>query len=258
MKAGQKLWTRDELIVAVNLYCKLPFGKLHASNPNIIDLAKLLGRTANAVAYKLVNFASLDPSLRARGIKGAANVSKLDKEVWKEFYRNWDKLPFESEVLKAKWEGRSIDQSIENQSEFSEPLLERLGLTREQLVKARVNQHFFRKMILASYNNTCCITGLNIPELLVASHIIPWAKDENNRMNPRNGLALNPLHDKAFELGFIAITADYRVAVSPMLKKKDPLDNLLWKYQGMAIKMPTRFLPDPSFLALHYEERFRR
>ncbi|RQP15589.1 MAG: HNH endonuclease [Parapedobacter sp.] len=113
-------------------------------------------------------------------------------------------------------------------------------------------------MILASYNNACCITGLDLSELLVASHIIPWATDENNRMNPRNGLALNPLHDNAFEQGFIAITADYRVAVSPTLKKKDPLDNLLWRYQGMAIRMPTRFLPDPDFLALHYEERFRK
>ena len=75
MKEGQKLWTREELILAINLYCKLPFGKLHSRNPEIINLAKLIGRTANSVAYKLVNFASLDPSLKARGIKGAANAT---------------------------------------------------------------------------------------------------------------------------------------------------------------------------------------
>ena len=73
MKKGQKLWTRDELILAINLYCKLPFGRLHRSNPEVIHLAELIGRTPSSIAYKLVNFASLDPSLQARGIKGASN-----------------------------------------------------------------------------------------------------------------------------------------------------------------------------------------
>ncbi|WP_292003167.1 hypothetical protein [Chlorobium sp.] len=99
MKAGQKLWTRDELILAINLYCKLPFGRLHAKNPEVVMLASLIGRTPGSIAYKLVNFASLDPSLQARGIKGASNASKLDREIWNEFYQDWDRLPFESEKL---------------------------------------------------------------------------------------------------------------------------------------------------------------
>lgn len=69
MKKGQQLWTRDELILAINLYCKLPFGKIHRGNPDIVELANLLGRTPSSIAYKLVNFASLDPSLQARGIR---------------------------------------------------------------------------------------------------------------------------------------------------------------------------------------------
>ncbi len=81
MKERQRLWTREELILAINLYCKLPFGRLHRNNPEIIHLAKLIGRTNSSVAYKLVNFASLDPSLQARGIKGAPNASNLDKEI---------------------------------------------------------------------------------------------------------------------------------------------------------------------------------
>ena len=68
MKEGQKLWTRDELILAINLYCKLPFGRLHRLNPQVINLANLIDRTPGSVAYKLVNFASLDPALKARGI----------------------------------------------------------------------------------------------------------------------------------------------------------------------------------------------
>lgn len=149
MKKGQKLWTRDELILAINLYCKLPFGRLHRANPEVIHLAELIGRTPSSIAYKLVNFASLDPSLQARGIKGASNASKLDKVIWNEFYNNWAELPFESEKLLSKFENKSIEElndiDIKNLPK---------GKTREQLVKIRVNQSFFRSSILASYNNT--------------------------------------------------------------------------------------------------------
>jgi putative restriction endonuclease len=60
-------WTRDELIVAFNLYCKLPFGQLHAKNPRVVEMARALGRTPGSVAMKLVNFAALDPTHRHRG-----------------------------------------------------------------------------------------------------------------------------------------------------------------------------------------------
>ena len=63
-------WSRDELVVAMNLYCKLPFGQLHERNPVIIKLAEQIGRTSGSVAMKLCNFASLDPVQQARGIKG--------------------------------------------------------------------------------------------------------------------------------------------------------------------------------------------
>ena len=110
MKSGQKLWTRAELVLAINLYCKLPFGKLHARNPEVIKLSRLIDRSANSVAFKLVNFASLDPSLKARGIKGATNVSTLDKEIWNEFYNHWNVLPYESEQLLAKSEKTTIEK----------------------------------------------------------------------------------------------------------------------------------------------------
>ena len=75
-------WTRDELIVAFNLYCKTPFGRIHIRNPEIIALAKVLGRTPSAVSWKLANLASLDPSLKKRNIAGATPGGKLEKEIW--------------------------------------------------------------------------------------------------------------------------------------------------------------------------------
>jgi len=250
MQRGQRLWTREELILAINLYCKLPFGKLHKGNPEIIALAQLINRTPSSVAFKLVNFASLDPSLQARGIKGAQNSSKLDREIWNEFYLNWEDAAFESEKLLASLNPTSHPELNLDSAQ---------GKERDSIVKVRVNQSFFRTTILASYNYKCCITGIDQPELLVAGHIKPWSLDEKNRLNPRNGLAMNGLHDKAFETGLITITPDYNILVSNELKKSksESIQSYFSKYDGKEIILPSRFLPDPEFLKYHNNERFR-
>lgn len=256
MKEGQKLWTREELILAINLYCKLPFGRLHRSNPKVIKLSELIGRTPSSVAYKLVNFASLDPSLKKRGIRGASNASKLDKIIWDEFYNNWNELPYESEKLLSKFENKSIEEL--NDIDLSE--LPK-GRMREQTVKVRVNQSFFRSSILASYNNTCCITGITQPELLIAGHIKPWSLDCENRLNPRNGIAINALHDKAFENGLITITPEYRIQISNSIlneKKTEAIEKYFLQYQDKEIILPSKFLPDVRFLKFHNEHRFQR
>lgn len=240
-------WTRTELILAINLYCKTPFGRIHNRNPEIIKLAKLIDRTPSSVSYKLANFASIDPSLPR---KGASNVSKLDIDVWNEFFNDWEKLAFESERLLSKHDNNSFASDIE--------ILPLEGYNREGVVKIRVNQAFFRKTVLASYNYKCCITGLSIAELLVASHIIPWSKDEKNRLNPRNGLCLNALHDKAFDKGLISISEKFRIIVSNRLKDstKFPENELINKYDGQPISLPNRFLPDREFLSYHRKNIF--
>jgi putative restriction endonuclease len=256
MKEGQKLWSREELILAVNLYCKLPFGRLHSRNPEVINLAHLIGRTASSVAYKLVNFASLDPSLKARGIKGASNASSLDREVWNEFSDHWDILPYESEKLLAKFQKSTIEGLIG----IPDSELPKDGKTREQIVRMRVNQSFFRSSVLASYNNTCCITGLQQPELLIAGHIKPWAIDERNRLNPRNGILMNALHDKAFESGLMTITPDFKIRMSSVLKKQAKSEVIVSSflvYENQKMTGPSRFLPDAEFLKYHNEERFK-
>src|SRR3989338_7210594 len=207
----RKNWTRDELVVAFNLYCKIPFRKINSRNEQIIKLAKAIGRTPSAVAWKLVNFASFDPTLKARGIKGATNAGKLDKVVFDEFYHNWDTLAYESETLLAKFLGQEIQ--LDDAQEVEKIILKE-GKTKEGIVKIRINQSFFRSAVLASYDNKCCITGIPLTELLIASHIFPWSKDEKNRLNPENGLCLNSFHDKAFDKGLITIDADYKIKIS--------------------------------------------
>jgi len=237
----KKNWTREELIVAFNLYCKIPFSKINYNHQQINELANAIGRTPSAVAWKLVNFASLDPSLKQRNIKGAVNIGKLDKIIFEEFYNDWDKLAYESEVELSRLFNKEL--IIEYEIDFS--LKE--GKVRESLVKLRVNQSFFRNTILASYENKCCITGINISDLLVASHIIPWSKDEKNRLNPRNGLCLNNFHDKAFDKGYLTIDENYRIKLSKQIiesKKKENIQKYLLDIEGKEIDMPKRFLPD--------------
>jgi putative restriction endonuclease len=255
MKPGQKLWTREELILAINLYCKLPFGRLHSRNPKVISLAKLIDRTPGSVAFKLVNFASLDPQLQARGIKGASNVSNLDKEIWNEFFNNWDTLFTESENLYAAKRNTTVDKLYEVDTSDLH------GREKESTVKVRLNQAVFRTLVMANYDYTCCITGIDKPELLIASHIMPWSMDSKNRLNPKNGLALNALHDKAFDSGLITITEEYKINVSPLLLKKEPVKSIrqnFVQFNNKPIRLPKKFIPDPAFLKYHNHERFKK
>ncbi len=241
-------WSRDELIVAFNLYCKTPFTKINAKNKAVIELAPILGRSASSVALKLANFARLDPALQKRNIAGMRHGSKAEVEIWNEFSNDWEGLAYKSESILANYK----NEPIENSSGIITKDLPREGREREAIVKTRVNQSFFRQTILASYDNKCCITGISLPELLIASHIIPWAVDEENRMNPCNGLCLNALHDKAFDRGLITVTTDYKLKVSEALTANNS-DTLLFftAYNNKRITLPQRFTPTKQFLEYH-------
>jgi putative restriction endonuclease len=251
MKEGQKLWTREELILAINLYCKLPFGKMHRGNPDVISLSNLIDRSPSAIARKLGNFASLDPSLKARNIGGLPNAGELTENIWEEFYNNWDVALIESEKLLAVKKHTTIEKL--NQISFDD--LPKEGKEKQRVIKVRVNQCIFRSVILATYNNTCCITGIKNPDLLIASHIAAWSKDEKNRLNPMNGLCLNALHDKAFDRFLITISADdYTIRVSKKLKLKNApasMNQNFLNLEGMTIQLPNKFLPSKELLKIH-------
>jgi HNH endonuclease len=250
-------WTREELIAAFNLYCQLPFGKLDQNTPQIKQLARLLERTPSSIAMKLVNFASLDPAITANGRVGLKGASKLDREIWAEFNADWAGLAVESQLELenlAEEHGEKLqfdDVDSETVDKATETFVE--GRTRSAIVQVRVNQSFFRRAVLASYQGRCCMSGVNHPRLLVASHIVPWSQDVTNRLNPRNGLCLSALHDRAFDSGLISLNNDYQVIISDKLKHKaDEFTQInLISLQGKTITLPEKFLPDRSFLEKH-------
>ena len=120
--------------------------------------------------------------------------------------------------------------------------------------KTRVNQDFFRKMILADYGTQCCVSGLNVPDVLRASHIVGWAENKENRMNPANGLCLSATYDAAFDRHLISFDAKYRMVLSPQLREyysNDAFKTQFLAFEGKRISLPKRFCPDQAFLEKH-------
>lgn len=241
-------WSREELIAAYNLYCKIPIKEIKPENVSIIQFANLLSRTPKEVAKRFKNFAKLDTNTNTN-IDIPAEIKEDDKSIWTFFNNDWEKSVYESENKIIDFENK-----LKNITEFPK------GKERESIVKSRINQNFFRSAVLTSYQNKCCITGLPFVELLNASHIIPWSVDDNNRLNPRNGLCLNVLHDRAFDRGLITIKTDYTIDISSRINKildKSVKDYFLC-FKNQKIILPQRFAPEKSFLEFHNKNIFKK
>lgn len=245
-------WTREEIIVALNLYCKIPFKESRASHPLVKQYAKLIGRSPAAMNLKIGNLGRLDPTLRAKGITGLSNGSKLDEVVWNEFMADPDSMAFESERIIAEYKQQDIETSIDIDLE-SLPV----GKERKAIVRQRVNQRFFRDAVLTSYNYHCCISGISDKSLLEACHISSWRDDVHNRTNPHNGLCLNVFFHRAFDSFLFTITPNYIIDISEKLldtTADGQFKDYLFDINGNPIQLPERFVPDPMLLTQHYEQ----
>lgn len=249
-------WIKEQVKLAFHLYCQLPYGRIHGRNPEIIALAKVIGRTPDAVAMKMLNIASIDPAITSTGRVGLGNASALDREVWDEFHSDWERLAVECQLLRQQLDKNSTD-TLESESNELVPE-DFTGETRQIITEQRIKQNFFRRAVLSSYRGRCCMSGLSEPKLLIASHIVPWSKDKPNRLNPRNGLCLSAIHDRAFDKGFITLTDDFKIVVSEELKRRDDafVKEVLLPLDGKQIELPERFAPQPAFIAWHRNELF--
>ena len=91
----------------------------------------------------------------------------------------------------------------------------------------------------------------------MASHIVPWAADTNNRLNPSNGICLNALYDKAFDRGLITFDNNYRTVLSNSIKNIEN-NRLLLEIQGKRLDLPEKFYPSQEFLEYHRNNIFVR
>lgn len=246
-----ELWTRDALVIAFELYCRTPFQRTKANNPEVRRTAQLLGRTPSSVARKLGNFGAFDPQLRERGISGLPHGSHLDRRVWDEFHHDWNTLVEEARRLREVFgEPEPAPETFLPPSGPSERL---------RMAKARIHQDFFRQAVLSSYDCRCCVTGIRVRECLIASHIVPWAQNEAHRADPRNGLCLSATLDRLFDCGLFTIGEDFSIDASPQLRESEDraCRVLLACYHGKPMMRPERFAPAPEYLSWHRDNVFR-
>ena len=189
---------------------------------------------------KMVNFAALDPTIER---KGMGNVSKLDREVWQKFF---------SDIDQHVVSGITPEDGFEEgaQTPYDYPLPETTEAPFVGL--ARRGQMTFRKMVLASYDGKCAVTGIADRSLLIASHIAPWATHPQRRLDPRNGICLNALHDRAFDRGLIGFDDDLRLIMSARLAEQD---RVIIGSLGRRLNPPDKFAPDMDLMRLH-RDRF--
>lgn len=246
----RKKWSEFDLLIALGLYCELPFGKFHQHHPRIIEVALKLERSPSSIAMKLSNLASLDPVITNSGRKGLAGASRADREMWQEFSRNPTKIM--AEIAMAL---ESLD-SVGPDGPDTIELDNYHGGTTSAVIQRRKSQNLFRKAVLSAYHYQCCVTGIADSRFLVASHIKPWAEDEHNRLNPRNGLCLSTFYDRAFDIGLITFADDYRLMVSSELERQQSNSHIRETFlerTGTTIELPDKFSPSPEFMRWHRE-----
>ena len=257
-------WTREQLLVALNLYTKLPFGRFDKSNSVVIEVAQRLDRTPSSLAMKLSNFASLDPFHIARGVKGLRGASNLDREMWTEFHEHRVELAPESEtIFRALFTKKESDEVevVRGKGVIVTRLKAPDGPTEIiASTKVRRGQQFFRQSVLNRFENRCGITGIAIRRLLVASHIVPWGTNVVERLNPSNGLCLSSLHDAAFDSCLTTFDEDYRLVVSKDLREHfgtDALRRHFEPYIGQRLAFSGNVPPPSNALLAEHRARFK-
>tara|TARA_R110002049_G_scaffold30888_1_gene105511 strand:+ start:1210 stop:2010 length:801 start_codon:yes stop_codon:yes gene_type:complete len=258
-------WTEADLLIALNLYHKLTFGQMHARQPVIVEVAGRMGRTPNSVAMKLCNLASLDPNLKLRGIQGLPGASALDREMWQRFHAEIDEQAPASEA--------AFRLLFEIADDCDADVIPKHGVVVRKRSFARVTesiattkvrrgQEFFRESVLNNFNGRCGVSQLAVRELLVASHILPWANHPLERLNVRNGLCLSRIHDTAFDQGLIAFDDSLQMVLSQRLHNLLPdcaIDDFFAKYEGKALHLPDdAAIPDAGFLSQHRKAIFKK
>ncbi len=243
-------WSRDELLLALHLYERIPFGRQHSRDPEVLALSRRLGRTPGSVAMKLNNLTSLDPEEAARGIRGLVGASRLDREVWAEFRAR----PEVVEEAEALWGAATPthQHAPDGRPEWA-------GATEGTATRTvRLAQAYFRRVVLANFAGRCALTDVTTPALLVASHIVPWSDAPQRRVDPANGICLNGLHDGAFDRNLVTFDDDHRLVIGRRLRDElggDELSRSFLHTEGVQLRTPVRRALDPALLTIH-RERF--
>lgn len=255
---GRKTGTASSYLNAIHILDRLfsikdMFG-LQGKTLTEIDDSYLLQRIADFVVTEEKRFKNREDSIFNYGLDSQTSYPR--KGFCSAAIRHLQRYQaFEPKELEAN----IIAGNCRNGKEVSQELLDFFDITKEgtdriSTGKVRVGQAYYRKMIISLYSGKCCVTGLDVTPLLRASHIVRWADDKVNRMNPENGLCLSGTYDLAFDQHLISFDEDYRMIVGKEIEDhftNTITRNYFKKYEGKKITLPSKFLPSQLLLQSH-------
>lgn len=175
---------------------------------------------------------------------------------------NWEKkkngLPARVSFLLYDYQQENLNRPLVD--EVPENLIElaskgaNVPTTKDRVVKTRTVQNKFRRETLDLWNHRCAVSSVDDERILIASHIKPWCNsDDSERVDPYNGLILNPTYDKLFDLAFISFSPD-----NGKIKLSDELDPSVWDHLMITGKEQLTKIPPKTadYLEYHYRYRF--
>ena len=205
---ANRLWTKEEFILTLDLYFRMPFGQISKGNPDIIKMADLINRTPSSVAMRLCNYANCDPALRDRGVSGLSGGFKQCLPYWEKYSTRRGELS--SEAIKCR---RKIIESSYNNEEAYSHISEWDNLVNE------LYDYKFQSIVKKNYHERCAVSGLKTPQLLAGCHIVPITEGEEDTLDASNGICLTILYARAYVEGLIGFDKNYKIHLSSELKK---------------------------------------
>lgn len=123
-------------------------------------------------------------------------------------------------------------------------------------INVRINQSKFRKRVLDNFHSQCCLSNISENDLLIASHIVPWADKKDIRLDPKNGLCLSVLYDKLFDKGYFTLTNKLEVrTIDNRINLSNSLNQILNEIEGKKINSP-KLKPKIEYLEYHRKKIF--
>lgn len=198
-----------------------------------------------AIAFRIATGIECTPSELSGGMNSSNGVAYILKNILKG-------TPYKIVSIQAVSKFSDLSSDI-NVKDIEKDIENLEGDTRLSVIKARVHQSDFRRILLCKYGK-CCICGIDEKELLTASHIKPWTKsDSKEKVNGYNGLLLCPNHDKLFDSGFISFDNTGKILISKGLSVKNR--QLMNIRSDIQIDLPDGMQP---FMAYHREHIYKK
>lgn len=195
------------------------------SNQISINTISLISDDRYFSKYKVRNKTSDEYKNRCFKIPYDVDEFKYVMDYFLRYDGNWLNREIETVIDTAEQEDVlkvQLDNSVDEiDKEIETKQLQ--GEEREALIKVRVNQSAFRKLLMRRYTH-CCLCDVDDESLLVASHIKPWAKSNHaEKVDVNNGLLLCPNHDKLFDRGYISFDNGGHIVISDELSENSAI-----------------------------------